>query len=336
MASLLAQQQSGLGTGAGDQPTRRPPATVGRALVARLGWLLGVLLGVSMLTFGLGTLAPGDPAELILQARMIQPTAAQIAALRQQLGLDRPLPVQYVIWLRHALEGNLGTSWSTGHRVTGTLVTHLPATAALALSAWLLAVVVALPLGIVSAYRRNSLVDQTARVGALFGASVPSFFLGYMLILVFAVGLKALPVFGYGSPAQMVLPAVTLAVGIAAPMTRLTRSTMLEVLREDYVKMARAKGLARRRLLLRHALPNAVGPVLTQGAMVFAMLLNGTVVVESVFAWPGLGQLAIQAIDAHDYPMIQGFVLLAGVTFVLFNFAADVASTWLDPRISLR
>lgn len=311
---------------------RAEQRSIRRLATSRVAGLTAVLFGVSLLTFGLGTLAPGDPAELILQARMGQPTAAQIAAMAHQLGTDRPVPVQYLTWLGHALSGNLGSSWSTGQSVASTLVDHLPATAELAVSAWVLAVVISVPLGIVSAYRRNSMLDRTSRVGALVGASIPGFFLGYLLILVFAVDLKAFPVFGSGSPAHIVLPAVTLAAGVAAPLSRLTRSTMLEVLREDYIKMARAKGMSRGRLLVRHALPNAIAPVLTQGTLAFAALLNGGVVVETVFAWPGIGQLAVQSVQAHDYPMVQGFVLLAGVTYVLFNFCADLAHGWLDPR----
>lgn len=305
---------------------------LGRRFIA----LLGVLLGVSALTFGLGALAPGDPAEMVLEARVGQPTAAQIAAMRHQLGLDQPIPGQYLTWLQHALTGNLGVSWANGQSVSATLVQHLPVTVELAASAWLLAVAVSVPLGVLSAYRRRSIIDQASRVGALLGASVPSFFLGYVLILVFAVTLRALPAFGSGSPLNIILPAVTLAVGVAAPLTRLTRSAVLEVLGEEYLKYARAKGLSRTRILARHALPNALGPVLTQSTLAFALLLNGAVVVETVFAWPGLGLLAVQSISAHDYPMIQGFVLLAGVTYVLFNFCADLGHRALDPRVGSR
>lgn len=305
-----------------------------RFVATRVLSLLAVLLGASVLTFGVGALAPGDPAELILQTRLGQPpTLGQIQALRQQLGLNRPVPLQYLSWLGHAVRGDLGQSWSTGQGVTATLMAHLPPTAELATSAGLLAVAIAIPVGVVSGYRRNSTTDQVARAGALLGASVPSFFLGYLLILAFAVQIKALPVFGYGSPAHVVLPAGTLAAGVAAPLTRLTRSALLEVLREDHIKMSRAKGLTRRSLLFRHALRNALIPVLTQATLAFAALLGGTVVVETVFAWPGLGQLAISSIEAHDYPMIQGFVLLAAVVYVVLNFLTDLGYGWLDPRV---
>jgi peptide/nickel transport system permease protein len=185
---------------------------------------------------------------------------------------------------------------------------------------------------VLAATRRASFADHVCRVGALVGASVPSYFAAYILILVFGVKLQAVPVFGFGSPAHLVLPAVTLALGPAAVLARLTRSAVLEVLGDDYVRTARAKGLAQRVVLYRHALRNAAVPILTVAGLALGHLLGGSLIVESVFAWPGMGDLAISAVHDRDYPLMQGFVLFSGVAYVLVNFAIDVSYNWLDPR----
>lgn len=305
-----------------------------RYVLKRLSWLVVVLVGASMLTFALGVLAPGDPAEILLREELGEPpTGEQLRTTRHELGLDRPIHTQYLNWLGDALQGDLGQSWSNNIQVSEALIARLPATAALAAAAAVLSLVIALPLGVVAAYRRNTVTDQLSRLGALLGASVPSYVLAYVLILVFGVMLGAFPVFGSNSPAHIVLPAVTLAIAVAAPLTRLTRSAMLEVLREDYMILAKAKGLKPSVLLFRDALRNALIPVVTAGTLTFAGLLNGTVIVEWVFAWPGLGKLAIDAIHARDYPIIQGFVIFTAAIYVLLNFAIDVAYSWLDPRI---
>lgn len=305
-----------------------------RYLLKRLCWLILVLLGASLVTFALGALAPGDPAEIILRNELGRPpTDEQLQAKRHELGLDQPLPIQYLGWLADALQGDLGRSWSTEVEVAEALLDRLPATVLLALTAAGLAFLIALPVGVLTAYRRNTPTDHVSRIGALLGASIPSYFLAYILMLIFGVMLQALPIFGAESPAHVVLPAVTLAVGPTAILTRLTRSSMLEVLREDYMKVGKAKGLGWRMLLFRDALRNALIPVVTSGALTFAGLLNGTFIVEWVFAWPGLGRLAIDAIHARDYPLIQGFVLFTATVYVLFNFATDIAYGWLDPRI---
>jgi peptide/nickel transport system permease protein len=305
-----------------------------RYVLKRLVWLVLVLLGASLLTFTLGAVAPGDPAQIVLQNRMGQPpTESQIQATRQDLGLDRPFPVQYVSWLADLAQGDLGRSWATDDQVTQALMDRVPATAFLAVVAAGLTVLIALPVGVLAAYRRNTITDHVSRVGALFGASIPNYFLAYVLILVFGVMLQALPVFGSDSPAHVILPALTLALGVSATLTRLTRSSMLEVLREPYMKVGKAKGLGWSTLLFRDALRNALIPIVTAGALTFAGLLNGAFIVEWVFAWPGLGKLAIDAIHARDYPLIQGFVLFTGTVYVLFNFATDIAYGWLDPRI---
>lgn len=300
----------------------------------RCGWLLIVLFGVSVLSFGLGAIAPGDPAELILQRDLTHPpTEEQVERKREELGLDRPLPVQYVDWLGDTVRGDLGESWSTGRRVREAILDRLPASAILGLTALVLAVVVAVPVGVLSAYRRNAAIDHASRMGALFAASFPNYFLGYVLIFLVAVRFALVPTFGYGTIGHLVLPAVTLAAGISAILIRLTRSAMLDVLGEEYIRLARAKGLVSRRVLFVHALRNALIPVLTATTLALAGLLNGTVIIEWIFAWPGLGRLTVESIRSQDYPLIQGVVLFTGVLYVVVNFLTDLAYGWLDPRV---
>lgn len=305
-----------------------------RYILRRGGWLVVVLFGVSILSFGLGAAAPGDPAELILQRDLTHPpTEEQVERKRAQLGLDRPLPVQYIDWLGDAVRGDLGESWGTGRQVTEAMWARLPATVLLGAAGLTIAVVVAIPVGVLSAYRRNKPIDHASRVGALFTASFPSYFLAYVLIFVFAVSLGVVPTFGYGTLGHLVLPAVTLATGLSAILVRLTRSAMLEVLGEEYVRLARAKGMRPLTVLFVHALRNALIPVLTATTLALAAMLNGTFIIEWIFAWPGLGRLTIEAIRAQDYPLVQGVVLLTGVLYVVINFLTDVAYGWLDPRV---
>jgi peptide/nickel transport system permease protein len=299
-----------------------------------VAWLLVSLVTLSMITFGLGVLAPGDPAEVVLERRLNQPPPKeQIDAQRRIMGLDRPLPVQYLRWLSDAVRGDLGRSWLRGLRVSEALRQRVPRTAALAAAGAAISVLIGVPVGVLAAVRRNSLADHVCRIGALIGASVPSYFIAYVLILVFAVRFRALPVFGFGSAANLVLPAVTLALGPAAVLARLTRSTVLEVLGEDYIRTARAKGARQSTVLAAHALRNALIPILTVIGLSLGHLLGGSLIVEYVFAWPGMGELAISAIQGRDYPLIQGFVLFAGTIYVVVNFSVDLGYAWLDPRI---
>ncbi|MDP8930977.1 MAG: ABC transporter permease [Actinomycetota bacterium] len=300
----------------------------------RVLWLVLVLLGVSVLTFALGAIAPGDPAQLILQRDLGHPpTEEQVERKRQQLGLDRPLPVQYVSWLGDTLRGDLGQSWATDRRVGDAIVRRLPASLMLGGTAIVLAVLIAVPVGVLSAYRRNAPVDHVSRVGALFTASFPSYFLAYVLIFAFAVRLKLVPAFGFGTVGHLLLPAVTLATGISAILVRLTRAAMLDVMGEGYIRLGRSKGLGAPRVLFIHALRNALIPVLTATTLSLAAVLNGAVIVEWIFAWPGLGKLTIESIRAKDYPLIQGVVLFNGVLYVVVNFFTDIAYGWLDPRV---
>lgn len=305
-----------------------------RYLAERGAWLVVTLLGVSLLTFGLGVLAPGDPAEVIVERRLNQPPPRELVeAERRALGLDRPLVEQYLGWLGDVASGDLGRSWLRDLRVSDALRERIPRTAALAGAAAALSLLIGVSLGVVSAVHRNSPIDHLCRLGALLGASLPSYFIAYLLIFVFAVTLRAVPVFGFGSPAHLVLPAVTLALAPASTLARLTRSSVLEILGDDYIRTARAKGLRARRVLFRHALRNAFIPIVTLAGLSLGHLLGGALVVETVFAWPGLGDLAIGAIHDRDYPLIQGVVLFAGFAYVVVNFAIDLGYGWLDPRI---
>lgn len=307
-----------------------------RYAARRLVSVVLALLGVSVLTFALGVLAPGDPAEVVLSRSLGQPpTDEQLAAMQHELGTDRPLPVQYLQWLSGAVRGDFGDSWLRGVRVQDAMVERIPRTVILALSAAGLSLLMGIPLGVVAATRRNSIVDHLSRAGALFGASLPSFFTAYLLIYLFAVRFRAVPVFGFGSAAHLVLPAVTLALGPAAVLARFTRSTVLEVLSEDYVRTAAAKGARGTAVLFRHALRNALIPVVTIAGLSVGHLLGGSLIVEWVFAWPGMGDLAVSAIQDRDYPLVQGFVLFAATVYLIVNLVVDLSYAYLDPRVRL-
>lgn len=305
-----------------------------RYLGARFAWLLVVLFGVSLLSFGFGILAPGDPARAILEQSLGQPpTEAQVERLQRALGLDRPFIVQYGRWLGDVARGDLGISWRTGRPVAATLAAHAPRTAVLAAAAAGGAVLTGIPAGMVAARHRSRFPDHAARAGSVMGASIPNYVLAYLLVLVFAVHLNLLPSFGADGWANLLLPAATLAVGPAAVLARLTRSTMLDILGEDHVRTARAKGLSPRHVLGGHVLRNALIPLVTAAVISLGHLLGGSVIVEWIFAWPGLGNLTIDAIRSRDYPLVQGVILLAGAVFVALNFLTDVAYGWLDPRV---
>lgn len=310
---------------------------MGLYIVRRLLALPLVWVGVTMLAFGIGSLAPGDPATAFLERRSggqaIQ--AEDLERVRQSMHLDEPLPIRYAYWAAAAAQGDFGVSFATGQPVFKSLTDRFPLTLLLALSGTLLAIVIGVPLGIAAALRRNTIVDHLARLLALLGASVPTFWLAYLLILVFAVNLHILPVSGVGEPRNLVLPTVAVSLGMLSVLTRLTRSSMLEVLGADYLRTAWAKGLIYRKVVVGHALRNALVPIVTLMALEFGNLLGGTLIIENVFAWPGIGMLVIEAIGERDYPMIQGFVLFTGTVFVLLSLIVDVAYVWLDPRIRL-
>ncbi len=305
-------------------------------LARRIASLVPVWLGITFVAFALANLAPGDPAELILGRELEQPpTPEQLEAFREEHGLNDPFLVQYARWTAGAATGDLGTSFRSGKPVLEEVTSRLPATLQIAVPAFLVSTGLALVVGIVSAIRRNSFADHASRVTALVGDSVPSFVLAYLLIIVFSVTLGILPVAGRGTWQHFVLPSLTLGLATTASIMRLTRSSLLDVLGEDYVRTAQAMGLPRRTVIVRHALRNALIPVITVAALVFGGFATGTVIVEYVFGWPGVGRFAVDSIFDRDYPVIQGFVVFAGTVFVIVNLVVDLLYLRLDPRVRL-
>jgi len=306
------------------------------AYIARRGAAaLGVLFGVATVTFVLNFVLPGDPARLLAGQRA---DAETIAAIRQQLGLDQPLPVQYVRFLGRLLQGDLGRSYVTNRPVLEIILERFPATALLTVSSMLLATVLGVLLGVLAAVRPNSWLDTLLMLLALVGISVPSFVAGLLVLLLFGVVLGWFPIAGYIDQGweYLVLPMLTLALRPMSIIARMTRSSMLEVLRQEYIRTALAKGVPTGRVLLRHALRNALNPVVTTVSAWFAGLLAGAFFVEYIFNWPGIGSVAIAAIEKLDYPLIQGTVLFAAVVFVVVNAIVDVLYAVVDPRVQLR
>jgi peptide/nickel transport system permease protein len=303
-----------------------------RFLVRRVLLTIPVLLGVATLVFSLIHLVPGDPAQAMLGDGA---SPQDIAELRTNLGLDRPLPAQYASFLRSAVSGDLGTSFRTGQPVTRMIAERVPATAELALAAMTVAIALAIPLGIVAAVRKNTFADHAAMTFSLAGISIPNFWLGPLMAIVFAVELGWLPVSGRGTLAHLVLPAVSLGLALSAILARMTRASLLEELGELYVRAARARGVSPAAAVLRHALRNSLIPLVTIVALQFGAVLTGAVITETIFAWPGIGRLLIQSIGFRDYPMVQGCILLIAVTYVTVNLITDVMYGVLDPRIRL-
>lgn len=303
-----------------------------RFLIRRVLLTIPVLLGVATLVFSLIHLVPGDPAQAMLGDGA---SPQDIAELRTNLGLDRPLPAQYASFLQSAVTGDLGTSFRTGQPVTQMIAERVPATAELALAAMTVAILLAIPLGIVAAVRKNTLADHAAMTFSLAGISIPNFWLGPLLAIVFAVELGWLPVSGRGTVAHLVLPAVSLGLALSAILARMTRASLLEELGELYVRAARARGVSPTAAVLGHALRNSLIPLVTIVALQFGAVLTGAVITETIFAWPGIGRLLIQSIGFRDYPMVQGCILLIAVTYVTVNLVTDVMYGVLDPRIRL-
>ena len=316
---------------------------MGPFLARRLLHLGPVLLGVSLIVFLVLHLAPGDPAEVMLGANA---NKEDLARLRTQLGLDQPLYVQYLTWISHVARGDLGRSLWMKRPVLGEVLERFKATLLLTGSALLLSTLGGIALGIASATRANSLLDRLSGVASLFGASMPVFWLGIVLMVIFSLWLGWLPASGMYAPygggglrdlfAHLVLPAVTLAAASVTIIARLTRATMLETLGQDYVRTARAKGLGERTVVWRHALKNALIPIVTVVGVQAGYLLGGAVLTETVFAWPGVGTLVVQGILARDMPLVQGGVLVIALSFVLVNLAVDTLYAWLDPRIKFQ
>lgn len=310
-------------------------------LARRALTLLPILLLMSIIVFALIRMIPGDSIDVMYGGEGMD--EARRAALSREMGLDQPMVIQYGRWLLRAVTGDLGNSYRAGMPVMQLIGQRLPATLWLSLSAMFLSLLVALPLGLLAAVKRNSGADMGATVFAILGISMPNFWSGILLVLVFSIWLGWLPSIGYVSPFEdlgrslrhLILPAITLGWALAGVTTRLARSSLLEELGKDYVRTARGKGLSERTVLLRHTLRNALIPTVTMIGLQMGFLIGGTVVVETVFAWPGVGLLVVDSIFARDYPVVQGVVLVIAVLVVLINLLVDVTYTVLDPRIRL-
>lgn len=321
-----------------------------RYFARRLALMIPVLVGISILVFALLHLIPGNPAQVLLGQ---DATPEEITRLSRLLGLDQPLHVQYGRFLVRLVQGDLGNSIIRDVPVGGLVLTHLPATIELAVTAMGVAILVAVPLGVIAATRKGSLADLGSLAMAQLGISMPIFWFAMLLILLFSLQMRWFPTFGrgpgvleaiqalgHGETAPLVqtlrhitLPAVTLGLTAAALITRMVRSTMLEVLQQDYVRTARAKGLAEWKVVYKHALRNALLPVVTIVGLQFGALLGGAVVTETIFAWPGMGQLAVGAIGQRDFPVVQGTVLTLAATFSLINLLVDISYAWINPKI---
>jgi len=305
---------------------------VGTYLAQRAIWGLVVLFGVSIVVFVIVRIIPGDPVRLMYPEGM---TAETLQRARVELGLDQPVYVQYAVFISRALQGDLGHSYRYQRPVVDLLRERLPATAELSLAALVLALVLGVPTGVVAAVKRNSPFDNLVMLLAILGQSMPTFWLGIVLIVVFAVTLHWLPTSGMQGFSYIVLPALSLSGFMIALTARVVRSSMLDVLSQDYLRTARAKGLGELTVVLRHGLRNALLPVVTILSLQVGTLLGGAVITETVFAWPGIGLLAITAISQRDYNIVQAVVLLSTVVFVGINLLVDIAYTWLDPRVRL-
>lgn len=310
-------------------------------LIRRVATIVPTLIFVSLLIFGLQQLLPGDPA-MILAGEERDPTV--IAHLRETMHLDQPFPVRYLYWLGGVVHGDLGESLRMQQPVRALIADKLPVTLELACIAFLIALAIGIPAGVVSAVRRGTAWDYGANVVALWGLSTPNFWLGIMLILLFSVTLGWLPASGYVSPfedwranlASMIMPAFVLGNAIAAVLMRHTRSAMLQVLSSDYVRTARAKGVRERDVVLKHALRNALIPIITLGALEFGTLLSGAVLTEQVFTIPGFGKLIVDAVFNRDYAVVQGVVLFTATAYIMLNLVADVAYAIVNPRIRVQ
>ncbi len=300
----------------------------------RIILLIPILLGVTIIVFGIMFMTPGDAAILMLGENA--PTA-ELEALRERLGLNEPAHVQYGIWLARVVQGDFGRSIRSGRPVTTEIIARLPATIELALLATLLSIAIGVPLGVLSATRPNSAVDHAATVAAFGGLAMPVFWQGLILILLFAVVLGWLPPSGrLGGWEYYILPTITLGTSAIAAITRMTRATMLETLSQDYVRTARSKGVRPRSITYRHALRNAMIPIVTVIGLQFGALLSGAVITETIFSWPGIGRLAIDSIRSKDFPTVQGVVMTFALLYALVNLLTDVLYAYLDPRLKTR
>lgn len=300
-------------------------------LLSRILLFLPAFLGAVTLIFFLIHLIPGDPVEVML-GETASPADKEI--LRQELGLDQPLLAQYLRFLSGLASGDLGDSLSQQGRVMDLILRRLPATLELTLAAMGIALMIALPLGIVAAVKRQTWMDHTSLLFSLLGLSIPNFWLGPLLIIVFSIELGWFPVSGRGGLSHLILPSITLGTAMAAVLTRITRSSLLEVIQEDYIKTARGKGLSEWSVWLKHALRNSLLSVITIVGLQFGSLLAGAIITETIFTWPGLGRLTIHAIQTRDYPLAQGCIMLISVSYLVVNLATDLLYKFADPRIT--
>jgi peptide/nickel transport system permease protein len=317
---------------------------MGRYLLRRLIISVPVLFGITLVTYVIVNLAPGDPVSALIDPEQVSALGpGWLEEQKRALGLDRPLPIRYVLWLKEVAKGNLGFSFTDRQPITDKIVDRLWPTLKLMLTVQLLALAIAIPIGVLSAVKQYSWLDYLATIFGFTTISIPAFFLGLAAIYVFAVQLRWLPAAGMTTVGQppslldslkhLILPAVVLGLGQAAPLIRYTRSSMLETVRQDYVRVARAKGLTERAVVYGHALRNALIPLVTVVALNLPQLLGGTVIIEQIFAWPGMGTLAITAVKGRDYPTIMAINLIGAVAIVASNLIADVLYAWIDPRI---
>ncbi len=301
-----------------------------RYIVKRLIMLIPVLLGVSFIVFSIMYMTPGDPAQIILGQNASEEALVE---LREEMGLNDSFIVQFIRFVSGAVRGDFGRSYQSNRVVFAEILSRFPATLKLAGLGILVSVLIGIPVGIISATKQYSIFDNASMVLALLGASMPCFWAGLMLILVFSVWLGILPSGGYGGLMYYILPGITLGTSSAAAITRMTRSSMLEVIRQDYIRTARAKGVAEKYVITKHALKNALIPIITVIGLQFGFLLGGAILTETVFSWPGVGRLMVDSIKQKDTPMVQGLVVFIAVTFSAVNLLVDILYSYVDPRI---
>jgi len=318
---------------------------MGRYVLQRIFISIPVLFGITVVTYAIVTLAPGDPVSALVNPETVAALGpGWLEQQRAELGLNRPLPVRYALWMKQILRGNLGYSYSDRQPVAHKITERLWPTLKLMLTVQLLALLIAVPIGVLSAVKQYSWLDYLATVFGFTAISVPSFFLALAGIYLFAIKLRWLPTAGMGtigkpssiidSLEHLILPATVLGLAQAAPLIRYTRSSMLETIRQDFVRVARAKGLSETRVITRHALRNALIPLVTVVALTLPQLLGGTVIIEQVFSWPGMGTLAIKSVRARDYPTMMAINMIGAVAILVSSLIADVLYAWIDPRIS--
>ena len=309
-------------------------ANFGRYVATRLLLALPVFLGVSIVVFIIQKITPGNP---VVTALGLSPnlTPAQLAYETQLLGLNSPVYVQYFKYIERLLQGNMGRSTFFNLPVSTLIEQALPNTILLILAAMLIGVAIGIPLGTFSAFRNRAKVDGVIRIGSVFASSLPDFWIGLILALIFGYYLRLLPLAGFNNPQSLVLPAVTLGIGVAGVITRVTRSTMMDVINTDFIRAARARGMPQSMIMLKYALRNAILPVVTVMGLQFGYLLTGAFFVEYVFAWPGLGRLTVNAITNLDFPLVQGAILVVAIIYVLINLIVDITYAYINPRVHL-